>query len=141
MAEHWASIPKVVGSNPTVARHIFQACPVWIYTQSSNYIQVTINFTGRVKFRWIFLISLLTRNSPCLTRKGILNQILGETSSEVSVPVCSVNWFLLKFCRSFSLRIIENRIFLLKPFQDINLVICAIYLFSNVELLQICTAR
>ena len=38
LAEHWASIPKVVGSNPTVARHIFQACPVWIYTQSSNYI-------------------------------------------------------------------------------------------------------
>ena len=27
-----------LGSNPTVARHIFQACPVWIYTQSSNYI-------------------------------------------------------------------------------------------------------
>ena len=40
LAEHWASIPKVVGSNPTVARHIFQACPVWIYTQSSNYIQL-----------------------------------------------------------------------------------------------------
>ena len=31
LAEHWASIPKVVGSIPTVARHIFQACPVWIY--------------------------------------------------------------------------------------------------------------
>jgi hypothetical protein len=29
------SIPTVVGSNPTVARHIFQACPVWIYTQSN----------------------------------------------------------------------------------------------------------
>ena len=29
-AEHWASIPKVVGSIPTVVRHIFQACPVWI---------------------------------------------------------------------------------------------------------------
>ena len=28
-------IPKVVGSNPTVARHIFPACPVWIYTQSN----------------------------------------------------------------------------------------------------------
>ena len=26
---------KVVGSIPTVARHIFQACPVWIYTQSN----------------------------------------------------------------------------------------------------------
>ena len=36
LPEHWASIPKVVGSNPTVARHIFQACPVWIYTQSSK---------------------------------------------------------------------------------------------------------
>ena len=35
LAEHWASIPKVVGSNPTVAKHIFQACPVWIYTQSN----------------------------------------------------------------------------------------------------------
>ena len=34
-SEHWASIPKVVGSIPTVARHIFQACPVWIYTQSN----------------------------------------------------------------------------------------------------------
>ena len=27
-AEHWASIPKVVGSNPTVARHIFQALDI-----------------------------------------------------------------------------------------------------------------
>ena len=29
-----SSIPKVVGSIPTVVRHVFQACPVWIYTQS-----------------------------------------------------------------------------------------------------------
>ena len=29
LAEHWASIPKIVGSIPTVARHIFQACPVF----------------------------------------------------------------------------------------------------------------
>ena len=35
LAEHWASISKVVGSIPTVVRHIFQACPVWIYTQSN----------------------------------------------------------------------------------------------------------
>ena len=35
LAEHWASIPKFVGSIPTVVRHIFQACPVWIYTQSN----------------------------------------------------------------------------------------------------------
>ena len=30
-----AGIPKVVGSIPPVVRHIFQACPVWIYTQSN----------------------------------------------------------------------------------------------------------
>ena len=35
LAEHWASSPKVVGSIPAVVRHIFQACPVWIYTQSN----------------------------------------------------------------------------------------------------------
>ena len=35
MCDAWASIPKVVGSIPTVARHIFQACPVWIYIQSN----------------------------------------------------------------------------------------------------------
>ena len=35
LEEHSASIPKVVGSIPTVVRHIFQACPVWIYTQSN----------------------------------------------------------------------------------------------------------
>ena len=35
LAEHWASIPKVVDSIPTVARHIFQACPFWVYTQSN----------------------------------------------------------------------------------------------------------
>ena len=33
--EQWTSISKVVGSIPTVARRIFQACPVRIYTQSN----------------------------------------------------------------------------------------------------------
>jgi hypothetical protein len=31
----WDSIPKVVGSIPTVVRHIFQAYPLWIYTESN----------------------------------------------------------------------------------------------------------
>ena len=34
--------PKVVGSIATVAMHIFQACPVWIYTQS-NITNILIN--------------------------------------------------------------------------------------------------
>ena len=37
LAEHWASIPKVVGSYPTVARHIFQSCPVWIYLRVTSH--------------------------------------------------------------------------------------------------------
>jgi hypothetical protein len=27
--------PRVISDMSTVARHIFQACPVWIYTQSN----------------------------------------------------------------------------------------------------------
>jgi hypothetical protein len=38
-----ASIPKVVGSIPTMARHIFQAGPVWIYTQSINITDLHIH--------------------------------------------------------------------------------------------------
>ena len=67
LAEHWASIPKVVGSIPTVAGHIFQARQVWIYTQSNItniklqqcchfikfavqgcYSQLAIKFAGRL---------------------------------------------------------------------------------------------
>jgi hypothetical protein len=31
------SIPKAVGSIPTVVGHVFHACPVWIYTQSNKH--------------------------------------------------------------------------------------------------------
>ena len=49
LAEHWASIPKVVGSIPTVARHILQACPVWIHTQSNiTSILYTCNYIGYI---------------------------------------------------------------------------------------------
>jgi hypothetical protein len=37
-------VPKVVGSIPTVARHIFQVCPVWIYIQG--------NITS-IRFTWL----------------------------------------------------------------------------------------
>ena len=47
-----ASIPKVVGSVPTVVRHIFQACPVWIYTQS--------NITSNNGIDYYFIHCLLT---------------------------------------------------------------------------------
>jgi hypothetical protein len=35
-----------MGEIPTVARHIFQACPVWIYTQSNAHINVNPVGTG-----------------------------------------------------------------------------------------------
>ena len=49
LAERWDSIPKVVGSIPTVARHIFQACPVWIYTQS-DITQATTRYSKRIDY-------------------------------------------------------------------------------------------
>ena len=81
-----------------------------------------MNLTGRVKFRWIFLIILLTRNSPYLPKKGILKQIFGEPSTEMSVPPFSNN---RKSC-SFIKTILGHK------FSDIY----AICLFSNVELLE-----
>ena len=53
LAEHWASIPKVVGSIPTVARHIFQACPVWIYTQS-NITSIIMLFVSRLRTKRLY---------------------------------------------------------------------------------------
>jgi hypothetical protein len=53
-----ASIPNVVGSIPTVARHIFQACPVWIYTQSNitNIIFTWVHNTNTEKNHQLLLI-------------------------------------------------------------------------------------
>jgi hypothetical protein len=48
--EHWASIPKVVGSIATVARKMFQACRVWIYTQS--------NYTNTEKISYIEIMQI-----------------------------------------------------------------------------------
>jgi hypothetical protein len=42
---------KVVSSIPTVVRHIFQACPVWIYTQSNitSIIFTWVHYTNTEK--------------------------------------------------------------------------------------------
>ena len=65
LAEHWASIPKVVGSIPTVVRHIFQACPVWIYTQSNitrtRFKTKNRKYLQTQDLQWIQTL-LLTRN-------------------------------------------------------------------------------
>jgi hypothetical protein len=54
----WASIPKVVGSIPTVDRHIFQACPVWIYTQSNitSIIFTWVHYTNAEKIMNIYIV-------------------------------------------------------------------------------------
>jgi hypothetical protein len=52
------SIPKVVGSIPTVAGHIFQARrPVWIYTQSNitSIIFTWVHYTNKEKIMIIRL--------------------------------------------------------------------------------------
>jgi hypothetical protein len=50
--------PKVVGSIPTVARHIFQACPVRICTQSNV---TNIIITDFRNFSWDSLVYLIFR--------------------------------------------------------------------------------
>jgi hypothetical protein len=53
----WASIPKVVSSIPTVARHIFQACPVWIHIQrnTTNIIVTWIHNTNNTEKIMIYM--------------------------------------------------------------------------------------
>ena len=53
LAEHWASIPKVIGSIPTVDRHIFQACSVWYtlrVTSQASYSPEYIASTQKISF-------------------------------------------------------------------------------------------
>ena len=87
----------------------------------------------------------LTKNSPCLLRKGIHNQIFLTSSSELSVvPGAALDCILSLFSPieylCYSLRIMENRMLALKPFQAINLEICKICLLRNAEFVQILTA-
>ena len=58
----WASIPKVVSSNPTVVRHIFQACPVWIYTQSNitSIIYSTVDISVTVVIYLLYYLYFLS---------------------------------------------------------------------------------
>jgi hypothetical protein len=73
-----------------VARHIFQACPVWIYTQSNitqasyspEYITPTQQISGR-----LFLFSLTTEMSAGQSDRH--NQICAcqNTANRVFVPV------------------------------------------------------
>ena len=43
MPDHGGIETKVVGSIPTVVRHIFQACPVWIYLYTQSNITSIIS--------------------------------------------------------------------------------------------------
>jgi hypothetical protein len=58
----WASIPKVVDSIPTVAMHIFQACPVWIYTQS-NITSILLLFAAWETYQKFKKLNIVVINS------------------------------------------------------------------------------
>ena len=61
-------ISTLVGSIPTVPRHTFQACPVWIYTQSNitNIISVNCNQESTkcifMAVCWLWCAWLLTQH-------------------------------------------------------------------------------
>jgi hypothetical protein len=68
-------MPKVVGSIPTVVRHIFQACPVWIYTQS--------NITSII-FTWVHYTNTEKSCSKLLTSRWQRVNKLGTSSANTS---------------------------------------------------------
>ena len=60
----WESNLSTFGSVPTVARHIFQARPVWIYTQSNitnNHIHLSTQLTNTGK---IILLEITCMKKP-----------------------------------------------------------------------------
>ena len=63
LPEHWSCIPKVVDSIPAVVRHIFQACPVWIYTIEIIDIECVLDHDSRIMSP-LFLTRALI-NPPC----------------------------------------------------------------------------
>ena len=83
----WASIPKVLGLIPTVARHIFQACPVWIYTQSNitsimknNYkhftsVNLTYTFNSLTLYSLTLVLSIRILLTTTTTRVDCLRHI------------------------------------------------------------------
>ena len=92
LAEHWASIPKVVGSNPTVARHIFQACPVWLYTQRSNtYILFTWVYNTIIEINVILLDYIGTEatrlsSEISYTRTDLTAELSWQSITKTSIP-------------------------------------------------------
>ena len=69
---HWTGIPKVVGSIPTVTRDIFQACPLWIYTQGYSFScgKLSMDWNGQENFLCLVssgldLMTLTQRKSFC----------------------------------------------------------------------------
>jgi hypothetical protein len=108
LADHWASTPKVVGSIPTaVAGHIFQAHPVWIYTQSNitNIIFTWVHNTNTGKK--ILLLMSFNSEVSYTTVRCPLNGIL---------PIFS-NYKLESFCiycevhiRSFTYLSFQNTV-------------------------------
>jgi hypothetical protein len=48
------------GGSPTVARHIFQPCPVWIYTQSNiTNMNRNVHLASREQAHDMLLVSVL----------------------------------------------------------------------------------
>jgi hypothetical protein len=72
----------LVGSIPTMARHIFQACPVWIYTQSNitsiilfilfykiRRTKQILNLFKYLRVHWLGLTTEINSNNGAPTKK------------------------------------------------------------------------
>jgi hypothetical protein len=89
-------------TNPTVARNIFQACPVWIYTQSNitqaSYSPEYITPTQQISFfkRSKFPINLFHWIYWPMTQNSTMVYIYNITSLCISIRKCIYNNMLYK---------------------------------------------
>ena len=97
LEEHWASIPKVIGSIPTAARQTFQPCPVWIYTQSNitNIIFTSVHNTAQTKITCIIIVIWVDDFLISASNSALLLSVKDRLSSRFKMKDLGVlHWFL-----------------------------------------------
>ena len=79
------SIPKVVGSIPTVAGHIFQARPVWIYTQS-NITNIIFTWVHNTNTEKIILLDYIGIEGTNITYSNRPDRVAQLAEHWASIP-------------------------------------------------------
>ena len=132
LAEHWASIPKVVGSIPTVARHIFQACSVWTFLKLGKEMQ--INHHSSKERTKMSKIAKFAKNIALQSLQILYTFVLRAEIATIFWPKCGSNCQFRTHIFIFSatkyiFRILQHFATKLCNFTNFSMLFPGIYFF------------